>query len=123
WRDMLGKEEETGAVLEVLGRKIAFPHAAGGLLRASFASLCEVALGPNDYVALAERFHTVFLADVPRLTPANREAATARTSGEGSLSRASSSSSTPTGFGSFAFVAWRAWVRSFTPWDRRSATC
>ena len=26
-----------------------------------------MALGPNDYVALAERFHTVFLADVPRM--------------------------------------------------------
>ena len=31
------------------------PHASGGLLRASFASLCGVALGPNDYVALAEQ--------------------------------------------------------------------
>ncbi|MDB5425274.1 MAG: conserved predicted ATPase, partial [Phenylobacterium sp.] len=67
WRDMLGPEEETGATLEVLGRKITLPHASGGLVRASFASLCSVALGPNDYVALAEHFHTVFLADVPKL--------------------------------------------------------
>jgi len=75
WRDMLGPEEETGATLEVLGRKITLPHASGGLVRASFASLCSVALGPNDYVALAERFHTVFLADVPKLTPSRREEA------------------------------------------------
>ena len=75
WRDMLGPEEETGATLEVLGRKITLPHASGGLVRASFASLCSVALGPNDYVALADRFHTVFLADVPKLTPARREEA------------------------------------------------
>jgi cell division protein ZapE len=75
WRDMLGPEEESGATLEVLGRKITLPHASGGLVRASFASLCSVALGPNDYVALAEHFHTVFLADVPRLTPARREEA------------------------------------------------
>jgi cell division protein ZapE len=75
WRDMLGPEEETGATLEVLGRKITLPHAAGGLVRASFASLCSVALGPNDYVALAEHFHTVFLEDVPKLTPARREEA------------------------------------------------
>jgi cell division protein ZapE len=34
-----------------------------------------VALGPNDYVALAERFHTVFLEDVPRLTANRREEA------------------------------------------------
>jgi cell division protein ZapE len=75
WRDMLGPEEETGATLEVLGRKITLPHASGGLVRASFASLCSVALGPNDYVALAEHFHTVFLADVPKLTPSRREEA------------------------------------------------
>jgi cell division protein ZapE len=75
WQQMLAGEEESGATLEVLGRKIHLPHASGGLVRASFASLCSVALGPNDYVALAERFHTVFLEDVPKLTPARREEA------------------------------------------------
>jgi cell division protein ZapE len=75
WRGMLGPEEEDGETLEVLGRKIHFPHAAGGLLRASFASLCAVALGPNDYVALAARFHTLFLEGVPKLTPNLREQA------------------------------------------------
>jgi cell division protein ZapE len=75
WRDMLNGDEETGETLEVLGRKIHLPHAAGGMLRASFASLCSVALGPNDYVAIAERFHTVFLESVPKLTSNRREEA------------------------------------------------
>jgi cell division protein ZapE len=75
WIAMLDPEQETGATLEVLGRKITLPHASGGQVRATFASLCSVALGPNDYVALAERFHTVFLEDVPKLTPARREEA------------------------------------------------
>lgn len=75
WRDMLDGEEEVGAALEVLGRKVVLPHAAGGLGRASFASLCSAALGPNDYIALAERFHTVFLDAVPRLTANRREEA------------------------------------------------
>ena len=77
WREMLGPEDEDelGETLEVLGRRITFPNASGGLLRASFGSLCSVALGPNDYLALAERFHTVFLEGVPRLTPARREEA------------------------------------------------
>jgi cell division protein ZapE len=75
WRDMLGGEDEVGETLEVLGRKIHLPHAQGGLVRASFASLCAVALGPNDYLAIAEQFHTVFLEDVPKLTPAKREEA------------------------------------------------
>ncbi len=76
WRDMLGPEDqEIGETVEVLGRKVHFPHAVGGLLRASFASLCSVALGPNDYVAIAERFHTVFIEGVPKLTPNRREEA------------------------------------------------
>jgi cell division protein ZapE len=58
-----------------MGRRLDFPDAAGGLVRASFARLCDAALGPNDYLALAERFHTVFLEDLPRLTPDRREAA------------------------------------------------
>jgi cell division protein ZapE len=61
--------------LEVLGRKVTLPHAAGGMVRATFASLCSVALGPNDYLAIAAAFHTVFLEDVPKLTPNRREEA------------------------------------------------
>ena len=75
WRDLLGGEDEMGETLDVRGRKIHLPHAQGGQVRASFASLCAVALGPNDYLAIAERFHTVFLEDVPKLTPAKREEA------------------------------------------------
>jgi cell division protein ZapE len=75
WADMLDGAEETGAKIEVLGRKMHFPRAAGGLLRASFASLCQQALGPQDYLAIAERFHTLFLEDVPLLTPERRDAA------------------------------------------------
>ena len=75
WRDMLGGAEETGATIEVLGRKITLPHALGGQVRATFASLCSVALGPNDYVALAAHFHTVFLEDVPKLAANRREEA------------------------------------------------
>ncbi|WP_091736593.1 cell division protein ZapE [Phenylobacterium immobile] len=75
WRDMLGPAEEIGATVEVLGRKILLPHAAGGLVKASFVSLCGKALGANDYLALADQFHTVFLEDVPALTPDRREEA------------------------------------------------
>jgi cell division protein ZapE len=75
WSEMLGAEAESGAELEVLGRRITLPRAAGGMVRSAFASLCSVALGPNDYVALAARFHTVFLEDVPKLTANRREEA------------------------------------------------
>jgi uncharacterized membrane protein len=53
-----------------------WPRAAGGLLRAHFASLCGTALGPSDYLAIAERFHTVFLeAGARSWTPESRDEA------------------------------------------------
>jgi cell division protein ZapE len=75
WNAMLDGAEETGATLEVLGRKEHWPRAAGGLLRAHFNSLCAHALGPQDYLAIAARFHTLFLESLPRLTPDRRNEA------------------------------------------------
>ena len=75
WTDQLDGAEETGATLEVLGRKMRLPRAAGGLVRASFASLCGQALGSQDYLELARRFHTVFIEDVPKLSPERKEEA------------------------------------------------
>jgi cell division protein ZapE len=75
WKSLLDGSEETGATLEVQGRKLRLPHAAGGHLRSSFVSLCAQALGSQDYLALAARFHTVFLEDVPILTPDKRNEA------------------------------------------------
>lgn len=75
WRAMVGVGGETGATLSVLGRTEHWPRTAGGLLRAHFASLCVQALGPADYIAIAERFHTVFIEAMPRLAPEQRDAA------------------------------------------------
>jgi cell division protein ZapE len=75
WRDLLGAGQETGAALEVLGRRLHLPRAAGGLMRGGFDDLCGAPLGPQDYLAIAERFHTVFLERVPILTPDRRDAA------------------------------------------------
>jgi len=75
WRDLTDNGAETGETLEVLGRKVHLPRTVGGSLRASFASLCDQALGANDYIAVAARFHTVFLEAVPELTPDRRSAA------------------------------------------------
>jgi cell division protein ZapE len=75
WDDMLGADEEIGVTLEVLGRKEHWPRAAEGRLRAHFASLCVQALGPQDYLAIADRFHTVFIEQVPKMGPERRDAA------------------------------------------------
>ena len=75
WTGLLDGAAETGDTLEVLGRKLRLPHVAGGHLKASFVSLCGVALGAQDYLALAQRFHTVFLEEVPKLGPELRNEA------------------------------------------------
>jgi cell division protein ZapE len=74
WSDLLDGAAETGITLEVLGRKTYLPH-AGGLVRGSFASLCGQALGPQDYLALAEAAHTLFLEAIPVLDPSKRSEA------------------------------------------------
>jgi cell division protein ZapE len=74
WRDVAGREE-TSAELEVHGRAVHFQRTAGARLRAGFEELCAAALGPQDYLAVAERFSTVFLEDVPRLGPDRRNEA------------------------------------------------
>lgn len=61
--------------LGVKGRELVFPHAAGGVVRTSFASLCDCPLGPADYLALAAHVRTLILEGVPRLTPERRDVA------------------------------------------------
>jgi cell division protein ZapE len=43
--------------------------------RAGFAELCAEALGPQDYLAIAGQFHTLFLEDAPRLDAGRRNEA------------------------------------------------
>src|SRR5207253_701146 len=52
-----------------------FPRAMSGLVRATFEELCVKALGPQDYLAIAGRFHTVFLEDLPKLDAGRRNEA------------------------------------------------
>ncbi|MBI5165384.1 MAG: cell division protein ZapE [Magnetospirillum sp.] len=60
---------------EVNGRQVRVPLAAAGVARFSFAQLCATALGPSDYLALAERYHALVLTDIPQLSPANMDQA------------------------------------------------
>ncbi len=63
------------ATLTVQGRALTIARAAEGCAFATFEELCVRALGPADYLALAERFHTLVLADVPELSRARRNEA------------------------------------------------
>lgn len=62
-------------LLQVNGRKITIPLAAEGVAYASFEDLCAQPLGPGDYLAIAERFHSVVLSGIPIMGPENRNEA------------------------------------------------
>ncbi len=61
--------------LPVGSRRLRVPRAAGGVADFPFRDLCEQPLGPADYLALTERYHTVILRGVPLLTPNRRNEA------------------------------------------------
>ncbi len=61
--------------LEVQGRILYVARAAAGCARFSFAELCAEALGPADFLEIAERFHTVLVDGVPKMSPDKREEA------------------------------------------------
>ncbi len=43
------------------GRRVVIPHTAQGVARASFDELCNKPLSAADYLAIAQRYHTVIL--------------------------------------------------------------
>lgn len=55
------------AEIEVKGRKIRVPEAANGVAIFDFADLCIQPLGPLDYLAIAQLYHTVVITNVPAL--------------------------------------------------------
>jgi len=61
--------------MQVNGRDVAVPKAAEGVAYATFNDLCAQPLGPGDFLALAESFHTLVLKDVPEMSPKNRNEA------------------------------------------------
>ena len=75
WRELKGGEPEEPAHLTVLGRDVVVERTVGSMARATFNDLCAKPLGPQDYLAIAQRFHTLFLEDVPILSSANHHEA------------------------------------------------
>lgn len=67
--------EPRSMTLSIKGRQLHVPYEAAGVARFTFEALCERALGPADYLRIAEVFHTVMIDAVPRLGPEKRDAA------------------------------------------------
>lgn len=58
-------------ILTVMGHQVTVPCAAAKVARFSFSQLCDTALGAGDYLALAQRFSTLIIEDIPRFNPEN----------------------------------------------------
>lgn len=68
-------ETAIGAQVETQGRRIVVPKAAvnSNVAFFTFKDLCDKPLGAADYLAIASAFHTIFVADIPRLTLQERD--------------------------------------------------
>ncbi|AOO79622.1 cell division protein ZapE [Bosea vaviloviae] len=75
FRRVSGVAHGAPVTLSVKGHDMRIPQAAGGVARASFSDLCSQAYGASDYIALAQRFHTLVLDDIPVLVRDRRNEA------------------------------------------------
>jgi len=64
-----------GVQVETQGRRIVVPRCAenSDVAWFTFKDLCDKPLGAADYLALGQAFHTIFIADIPRLTMQERD--------------------------------------------------
>ena len=72
---LTGGQKGAPVTLTVLGRALVVPCAARGICRFSFDELCRRPLGAADYLALAHRFHTLFIDDLPIMAADERDVA------------------------------------------------
>lgn len=75
WATAIEGHVEAPVELTVNGRKVVASRAADGAARFAFAELCEKPLAAREYLAIAARFKTLFVDDVPVLDPTRRSAA------------------------------------------------
>jgi predicted ATPase len=68
-------EVMTGLKVQTQGRTIVVPKSAvnTGVAWFRFKDLCDRPLGAGDYLAICAEYHTVFVADIPKLTLQERD--------------------------------------------------
>ncbi|MGF1463125.1 MAG: cell division protein ZapE [Maricaulaceae bacterium] len=75
WRRLAKGDCEHGEAIVVQGRRLVIPIVCAGAARVGFWRLCGEPRGAADYAALARRFHTLALEDIPRMGPERRNEA------------------------------------------------
>ena len=61
--------------LNVLGHTLIVPQSANGVARFHYTELCQKALGANDFIAIGDNFHTIFIDHVPIISSENHNEA------------------------------------------------
>jgi cell division protein ZapE len=64
---LTSEAKELSSPIFVNGRELNLPLAADGVALSSFNELCCATLGPGDYLAIAERYHTLIILGIPQL--------------------------------------------------------
>jgi cell division protein ZapE len=67
--DRLAEAREQDPVLYIEQRELRAKRRAGGVVWFDFRTLCGGPRSQNDYLELAQQFHTVLLSDVPQMPP------------------------------------------------------
>ena len=67
WTELTGRHTGSSVDIHVKGRALRVPAVAMGVARFSFSELCERPLGPNDFLHIAQAFHTLMIDDIPIL--------------------------------------------------------
>jgi cell division protein ZapE len=72
---LTGKLRGEPRYIDIKGRRLRISEAAEGVAFVTFAELCDSPLGANDYLGIADAFHSVILSGIPILAPERRAAA------------------------------------------------
>ena len=62
-------------VLRTQGRDVEVPRAAPGVAMAHYLDWCAKPMGAADFLCIADNFHTVILAEIPKMGPDSRDKA------------------------------------------------
>jgi cell division protein ZapE len=72
WHHLTAGQVVAPVEIEMKGRVVLVPRAAGRVARFTFRDLCEKPLGASDFLAIADRFDTVFIDHIPLLSADRR---------------------------------------------------
>jgi cell division protein ZapE len=75
FRALSGGADGEPRILRTQGRDVDIPRAAPGVAMAHYLDWCAKPMGAADFLCIAEHFHTVIVADIPKMGPDSQDKA------------------------------------------------